>query len=166
MPEAVSIVTGNQTASAINPAADTTADGDNTIARGIQAVAGIGPTTLSSGIPQYRTGVDHPMQIPLIRPTSTPTVYPLRSNARECQVLSSKSARSLIRLRRTAAGPGKYGIGSSWKPNVTTSHRPSNKIAAVKIGHMCPIHERTGVQNRWAIARTIDTATISQMNRV
>src|SRR5438094_664661 len=51
-PDAVNIVTGNHTASAINPAADTIAEGDTTIARGIHAVAGIGPTTLSSGIPQ------------------------------------------------------------------------------------------------------------------
>src|SRR6476620_7799066 len=51
-PDAVSIVTGNHTASAINPAADIIAEGDTTIARGIHAVAGIGPTTLSSGIPQ------------------------------------------------------------------------------------------------------------------
>src|SRR5438046_2577726 len=41
MPEAVSIVTGNQTASAINPAADTTAYGETTIARETQGVAGI-----------------------------------------------------------------------------------------------------------------------------
>jgi len=52
MPEAVSIVTGNQTASAINPTAENIADGETTIARGIQAVAGIGPTTFNNGIPQ------------------------------------------------------------------------------------------------------------------
>src|SRR5437868_14512106 len=51
-PDAVNIVTGNHTASAINPAADTSAEGATTIARGIHAVAGIGPTTMSSGIPQ------------------------------------------------------------------------------------------------------------------
>ena len=52
-PEAVSIVTGNQTASAISPTAETIAEGgETTIASGIHAVAGIGPTTLSSGIPQ------------------------------------------------------------------------------------------------------------------
>src|ERR1700758_4314443 len=105
MPDAVSIVTGNHTASAINPAADTVAEGDTTIASGIHAVAGIGPTTLSSGIPQYRTDVDQPMHTPLTSPTITPSVYPLRSKTSECQVLSSKSARSLTKLRKTTAGP-------------------------------------------------------------
>jgi hypothetical protein len=52
MPDAVNIVTGNQTASAINPADETVVEGATTIAKGIHAVAGIGPTTLSSGIPQ------------------------------------------------------------------------------------------------------------------
>ena len=52
MPEAVSMVTGNQTASAIRPTAENVADGETTIARGIQAVAGIGPTTFSTGMPQ------------------------------------------------------------------------------------------------------------------
>src|SRR5437867_4202423 len=161
MPEAVSIVTGNQTARAISAAAEKIADGETTMARGIQAVAGIGPTTLSTGIPQYRTGEDQPMQMPLMRPAITPRVYPLRSKRRECQVLSSKRTRSLIKLRSTAAGPGKYGIGRSWKPNVTMSQRPSNKIAAVRIGNICRIQERNGVQNRCAIERTIDTPTIS-----
>ena len=52
IPEAVNIVTGNHTASAINPAEDMIAEGDTTIAIGIHAVAGIGPTTFSRGIPQ------------------------------------------------------------------------------------------------------------------
>ena len=52
MPDAVSIVTGNQTASAIRPIAETVALGETTIASGIHAVAGIGPTTFSTGIPQ------------------------------------------------------------------------------------------------------------------
>ena len=52
MPEAVSMVTGNQTARAISATAENIADGDRTIARGTQAVAGIGPTTFNSGIPQ------------------------------------------------------------------------------------------------------------------
>ena len=52
IPEAVNIVTGNHTASAINPAEDIIAEGYTTIAIGIHAVAGIGPTTLSNGIPQ------------------------------------------------------------------------------------------------------------------
>src|SRR5204863_10163843 len=51
-PDSVSIVTGNQTASAISAAAEKTAEGDRTMASGIQAVAGIGPTTLRIGIPQ------------------------------------------------------------------------------------------------------------------
>src|SRR5437660_4200611 len=116
MPEAVSIVTGNHTARAIKAAADTMAEGETTIARGIHAVAGIGPTTLSIGIPQYRTGEDQPMQIPLITPAITPRAYPPRSKTSECQVLSSKSARSLVKFRMTAAGPGKYGSGSSRSP--------------------------------------------------
>ena len=51
MPEAVSIVTGNQTASEIKPTAEKSAEGAITIASGIHAVAGIGPTTFSKGIP-------------------------------------------------------------------------------------------------------------------
>src|SRR5437763_9185385 len=73
IPDAVSIVTGNQTESAINPAAETIADGEMTRASGIHAVAGIGPTTLRIGIPQYRTGEDQPIQTPLIRPARTPS---------------------------------------------------------------------------------------------
>src|SRR5439155_1565219 len=60
------------------------------------------------------------MHTPLTSPMITPSVYPLRSKTSECQVLSSKSARSPIRLRNTAAGPGKYGNGSKWNPNVIT----------------------------------------------
>ena len=52
MPEMVSIVTGNQTASATSPTADKVPDGERTIASGTQAVAGMGPTTFKSGIPQ------------------------------------------------------------------------------------------------------------------
>src|ERR1700704_4991663 len=115
MPEAVNIVTGNQTASAINPAADTRAEGETTIASGIHAVAGIGPIVLRIGIPQYRTMANQPIQTPLTRPNNTPRVYPLKSKNSECQVLSNKSSRSLTKLRRTAAGPGKYGIGRSRK---------------------------------------------------
>jgi hypothetical protein len=51
-PEAVSMVTGNQTASAISAIAENIADGESTIARGILAVAGIGPTIFRTGIPQ------------------------------------------------------------------------------------------------------------------
>jgi len=53
---------------------DQRAFGDTTIASGIQAVAGIGPTTFRSGIPQYLIGDDQPMQIPLIKPPITPSV--------------------------------------------------------------------------------------------
>ena len=127
------------------------------MARGIQAVAGIGPTTLSTGIPQYRTGEDQPMQMPLMRPAITPRVYPLRSKRRECQVLSSKRTRSLIKLRSTAAGPGKYGSGSSRRPDVTTSQAPSSKMAPVKIGHICRIQWRKPAQNGWRVRRTNDT---------
>jgi len=52
MPDAVSIVTGNQTARPIRLAAERTADGETTMASGIQAVAGMGPTTFRMGIPQ------------------------------------------------------------------------------------------------------------------
>jgi hypothetical protein len=52
IPDAVNIVTGNQTANAISPIAENIADGERTIAKGIQAVAGIGPTIFNIGIPQ------------------------------------------------------------------------------------------------------------------
>src|SRR5436190_6562818 len=52
IPDIVSIVTGNQTASATSPTADNMGLGDITIANGIHAVAGIGPTTFKNGIPQ------------------------------------------------------------------------------------------------------------------
>ena len=74
IPEAVSMVTGNQTARAINAAEEKIADGESTKARGIQAVAGIGPTTLRIGIPQYLIGADHPIQTPLTKPAITPRV--------------------------------------------------------------------------------------------
>ena len=77
-------------------------------------------------------------------------------------MLSSKSARSLIKLRKTAAGPGKYGSGSKCKPAVITSQTPSKRMAAVKIGHMCRIHLRSAGKNLCAIERTIETPRISQ----
>src|SRR6266478_1832313 len=86
------------------------------------------------------------MHTPLTSPTITPSVYPLKSKTSECQVLSSKSARSLIKLRKTAAGPGKYGSGSNRKPDVIRSQTPIDRIAAVKIGHMCRIHWRNAGQ--------------------
>src|SRR5262249_51856178 len=82
----------------------------------------------------------------------------------ECQVLSIKSARSLIKLRNTAAGPGKYGSGSKRRPDVITSQRPSNRMATVKIGHMCRIHLRDADEKLCATARTIETPRISQNN--
>src|SRR6266513_124834 len=103
------------------------------------------------------------MHTPLTSPTITPSVLPLKSKASECQVLSAKSPRSLIKLRKTAAGPGKYGSGSKWKPDVIISQRPSNRIAAVKIGHMCRIRWRKPAQKLWAIERTIETPGISRV---
>ena len=53
MPEIVSIVTGNHTASSnCVQAAENIAEGETTIASGIHAVAGIGPTTFSGSMPQ------------------------------------------------------------------------------------------------------------------
>src|SRR5438477_7252676 len=137
MPEAVSMVTGNQTANAISATAENIAEGDNTIASGIQAVAGIGPMIFKSGIPQYRAGANQPMQTPLTRATATPRAYPASKSLRECQVLSNNRPRSLIRLCSTPAGLGKYGKGSKRKPEVITSHRHISKTAAAIIGHMC-----------------------------
>src|SRR6266571_4092903 len=99
MPEAVSIVTGNQTASAISPAAETIADGETTIARGIHAVAGIGPTILSIGIPQYRTGEDQPINIPASRGTQIRA----QANQATSQLQNGKSDRetNTSRLPRT-----------------------------------------------------------------
>jgi hypothetical protein len=77
-------------------------------------------------------------------------------------VLSSKSALSLIKLRKIAAGPGKYGNGSKCKPAVITSQTPINRIAAEKIGQMWRIHLRSDGQNLCAIERTIETPRISQ----
>src|SRR6266704_1735035 len=102
------------------------------------------------------------MHTPPTSQTTTPSVYPLKSKTSECQVLSSKSARSLIRLRKTAAGPGKYGNGSKWKPNVTTTQRPSNRMADAKIRHMCRIHCRKADQKLYAIERKNKTPRISQ----
>ena len=52
IPDAVSMVTGNQTASAMTPTAANMALGARTMASGIQAVAGIGPISFSKGMPQ------------------------------------------------------------------------------------------------------------------
>src|SRR6266480_3502287 len=74
------------------------------------------------------------MHNPVINPAITPSAYPLRSRMSECQVLSNSSMRSLRRLCRTLAGPGKYGSGSNLTPEVMISHRQSSNAAAVRIG--------------------------------
>src|SRR6185437_4490477 len=87
IPEAVSMVTGNQTASAISETAERSAEGKMTIASGIHAVAGIGPTIFKIGIPQYRALDDQPMMMPLISPEREPARYPPIRRISECQVL-------------------------------------------------------------------------------
>ncbi len=74
-PEMVSIETGNQTASAMRKTAESPCNrlGVRIIASGTQAVAGIGPTTFSKGIPQYRAGPNQPIVTPKMSPKSTPT---------------------------------------------------------------------------------------------
>ena len=72
IPEAVSIVTGNQTASATRPTAEKIADGATTMASGIQAVAGIGPTTFRIGIPQYRACGNQPIVTPVMSASTVP----------------------------------------------------------------------------------------------
>src|SRR5579862_4522534 len=106
MPDAVNMVTGNHTESAINPTADSVCDGDSTMANGIHAVAGIGPITFNTGIPQYRAWANQPIQTPVINALTTPTVYPPKSRISECHVLSNRTTRSLMRLCRTPAGFG------------------------------------------------------------
>src|ERR1043165_6308031 len=125
------MVTGNHTASAIRTAAESTADGETTIASGIHAVAGIGPITLSNGIPQYRAEPDQPMQTPLISPAITPSAYPVSNRTSECHVLSKSSARSLTMLCSTVAGLGKYGSGSQSgrNPAVMISHAHNSSTA-------------------------------------
>src|SRR5437867_847232 len=154
MPEAVNIVTGNQTAKAMIATAENSAEGDKTIVKGIQAVAGIGPTTFSNGIPQYRAWGNHPMQMPLSRATATPRAYPPRRSLSECQVLSKRSARSSTRLCNTAAGPGKYGNGSQRKPEVITSQKQRSKTAAATMGHMCRSQRRSCEENGCTAAAT------------
>src|SRR3954463_2245160 len=50
--DAVSMLTGNQTARAMTPMEENRGEGERTMARGIQAGAGIGPMILSRGMPQ------------------------------------------------------------------------------------------------------------------
>ena len=73
------------------------------------------------------------MHSPVINPAMTPSAYPLSRRTSECQVLSNSNARSLMRLWKTLAGPGKYGNGSNLTPEVTISHRQSSNAAAVKM---------------------------------
>jgi len=56
--------------SAISAAADRNELVKIASASGMSAVAGIGPISLRTGIPQYRTREDHPMDTPLIRPVA------------------------------------------------------------------------------------------------
>src|ERR1041385_107098 len=107
IPETVSMVTGNHTARATNPTAAQTPEGESTMAKGTQAVAGIGPTIFKSGIPQYRAWANQPMHTPVTSPTETPKVYPASSRANECQVLSNRSRASFNKLCSTVAGLGK-----------------------------------------------------------
>src|ERR1043165_2445973 len=103
------------------------AEGESTMASGIQAVAGIGPITFNNGIPQYRAGANQPMQTPVTSAMETPSAYPEKSSNSECQVLSNNNPRSLIMLSKTLAGLGKYGTGNQRNPAVITSQPPNNK---------------------------------------
>jgi hypothetical protein len=73
IPEMVNIATGNHTARATNPTAEKAPEGDKTMARGTQAVAGMGPMTFSNGIPQYRAIGNQPMQMPVMSAMMTPS---------------------------------------------------------------------------------------------
>src|SRR3954468_15536310 len=95
-PDAASIVTGNQTASAIRKMPAVTDCGKKISAIGIHAVAGIGPTIFRNGMPQYRACRLHPIVIPLTSPAATPTAYPEKSSLSEAHVLLSRSYRSSI----------------------------------------------------------------------
>src|SRR5439155_1658868 len=149
------MVTGNQTANAMMPTAEDLGEGDRTIASGIHAVAGMGPTTFNSGMPQYLAWLNQPMHTPVTRATATPSAYPARSSRREFQALSNKEARSSIRLCSTPAGPGKYGSGSKRSPEVITSHKHDSETAPAIIGHMCRSHRRRCDENDWTAAATI-----------
>ena len=74
MPETVSIVTGNQTASAMRPIAESVAvRRATTMARGIHAVAGIGPDHFQDRhAPVARRG-EPADQTPVTSPSSTPS---------------------------------------------------------------------------------------------
>ena len=97
MPEAVSIVTGNQTAKAISPTAENSADGRTTIASGIHAVAGIGPTTLRAAFPSSGRGEPADANAGDQR-KRTPNHITAESSHNELHVLSSKTSRSSMRL--------------------------------------------------------------------
>ena len=55
------------------PTAENLGAGDRTIASGIHAVAGIGPTTFNSGMPQYRAWLNQPMETPVTKATAKPS---------------------------------------------------------------------------------------------
>src|SRR5207249_11636377 len=134
------MVTGNQTANAMMPTADNPGEGDRTIASGIHAVAGMGPTTFNSGMPQYLAWLNQPMHTPVTRATATPSAYPARSSRSEVQALSNKEARSSITLCSTPAGPGKYGSGSKRSTEGITCHMHGSETPPAHSGHMCHRH--------------------------
>src|SRR4051794_33805920 len=98
------------------------------------------------------------MQMPLINPAITPSAYPPSNRTSECQVLSNKRARSLIRLWKTPAGLGKYGSGSNRKPEVINSQAHNVRRATAKIGPACRIRRLKAGNHNCAIARRSDTA--------
>src|SRR5262249_9315790 len=129
----------------IKPIADNTPEGERTIAKGIQAVAGMGPTTFSKGIPQYRARHDQPIQTPVTNAIVVPRTYPPSKSNNECHVLSKSSRRSFNRFCSTAGGLGKYGSGNKCKPAVMISHKENDKTAAAMIGNMWLTHRRKGM---------------------
>jgi hypothetical protein len=64
----------------------------------------------------------------------------------------------LIKLCKTPAGLGKYGIGSRRKPEVITSQPQTNKTATVKIGRIWRIRARKRAQPFWVTAVTMAIA--------
>src|SRR5256714_8796638 len=104
------------------------------------------------------------MQMPLISPAITPRAYPPSNRTSECQVLSNKSARSLIKLWKTAAGPGKYGSGSQRNPDVITSQAHNVRSAAAKIGPIWRMRLLKAGNQSCATARRSATARKFQRN--
>ena len=104
------------------------------------------------------------MQMPLISPAITPSAYPPSNKTSECQVLSSNSARSSIKLWKTAAGPGKYGSGSKRNPEVITSQAHKVRSAAAKIGPIWRMRLLKAGNQSCAMARRSATARKFQRN--